>query len=62
LVVTIIRVVHRANTFTVKGMVLKSVSMSKVRVRREPKLGVIIISAKGAKLGKAVRGIGWGTQ
>ena len=53
---------HRANTFKAKGMVLKGVSMSKVRARHEPKLGIIVISVKGVKLSKAMGSIGRGTQ
>jgi hypothetical protein len=58
LAITTIRVVHRADTFLAKGMMLKSVSMSKVRVRHKLKLSVIAIGTVGAKLSEVVRGIG----
>jgi hypothetical protein len=48
--------------FTAKGMMLKGMSVSEMRVRRKLKLGVIAVSAKGAELGKTMRGIRWGTQ
>jgi hypothetical protein len=44
-----------------KGMVLKSVSIGKMRARCKLKLGVVAVSAKGAKLGEAVRSIRQGT-
>jgi hypothetical protein len=42
--------------------VLKGVSVSKVRARRKLKLGIIVISAEGVKLGKSVRSIRWATH
>jgi hypothetical protein len=46
--------VSRADTFKAKGSVLKGMSVSKVRVRHEPKLCGIAISAKGTEVEKAM--------
>jgi hypothetical protein len=62
LAVITIRVVSRADTFMAEGNMLKGMSMSEVRARHEPKLCGITISAKGAKVGKVVRGIRWRTH
>jgi hypothetical protein len=48
---------HRADMFTAEGMVLESVSMGEMRARCKPKLGIVMVSAVGAKLGEAVRSI-----
>ena len=53
---------HRANTFTAKGMVLESMSMGEMRVGCESELGIIGVSAIGAKRSEAVRSIRWRTQ
>jgi len=59
-VITTIRVVHRANTFKAKGMMLKGMGMSEVGARCRPKLSVIAISTEWTEVGKPVRGIGQG--
>jgi hypothetical protein len=50
--ITTIRVVSGTDRFTTKDRVLKSVSISLVRVRRGSELCEITISAKGAELSK----------
>ena len=51
-----------ANTFMAKGMMLESISIGEMRAGHESELGIVGVSAIGAKQSEAVRSIGWRTQ
>ena len=51
----------RTNTFKTKGMMLEGVTMSEMRARCKSKLGIVGVSAIGAKRGEVVRSVRWRT-